>query len=87
MMKLLFSSHATVFQLQNHFQGQISQRLQVGIGFYCLIISEKIFPDIKSKSPMAQLKTISSCPITHYLEKKTQPLPRHSLLSGGYKEQ
>ncbi|KAK4810751.1 LOW QUALITY PROTEIN: hypothetical protein QYF61_007725 [Mycteria americana] len=35
--------------------------------------SKEIFPNIQSKPPLAQLKAVSSCPITCYLGEETDP--------------
>ena len=34
---------------------------------------EEIFPNIQSESPLVQVKTISSCAITSYLQDETDP--------------
>ncbi|KAK4814190.1 hypothetical protein QYF61_012427 [Mycteria americana] len=50
----------------NHFPGQPVPMLDNPF-------SEEKFPNIQSKPPLAQLETISSCPITCYLGEETDP--------------
>ncbi|KAK4820051.1 hypothetical protein QYF61_017897 [Mycteria americana] len=50
----------------NHFPGQPVPMLDNPL-------SEEKFPNIQSKPPLAQLETISSCPITCYLGEETDP--------------
>ncbi|KAK4824968.1 hypothetical protein QYF61_021755 [Mycteria americana] len=50
----------------NHFPGQPVQMLDNPF-------SEEKLPNIQSKPPLAQLKAISSCPITCYLGEETDP--------------
>ncbi|KAK4816070.1 hypothetical protein QYF61_011294, partial [Mycteria americana] len=50
----------------NHFPGQPVPVLDNPF-------TEEIFPNIQSKPPLAQLEAISSCPITCYLGKETDP--------------
>jgi len=48
--------------------------ISLGSLFQCLnTLSEKIFPNIQSESPLAQFEAIPSCPITSYLGEEANP--------------